>query len=132
MVRGVFKKIIFSLSCDAIPLLLHRHLRSPPPPTAPHPILTTSSLFHGLPLKPADCLSKERKSVSNLKKIEKECDTDLNEIKVRVGNLIENQGRAYEILKPYNSHEGLGKATIKLVRRCRLTFSPGLLLDLLG
>ncbi|WJX28572.1 hypothetical protein P8452_17271 [Trifolium repens] len=25
-----------------------------------------------------------------------------------------NKGRAYEVLKPYNSHEGIGKATIKV------------------
>ncbi|WJX39024.1 hypothetical protein P8452_26615 [Trifolium repens] len=33
---------------------------------------------------------------------------------VRVGNLIENRGRAYEVLKLYNSHEGTGKAAIKV------------------
>ncbi|WJX38080.1 hypothetical protein P8452_25776 [Trifolium repens] len=65
-------------------------------PTAPpHPILTTSSLLHGL------------------KKIEKERVTDLNGIEVRVGNPIENQGCAYEVLKLYNSHKGTGKATIQ-------------------
>ncbi|PNX74718.1 succinate dehydrogenase subunit 4 [Trifolium pratense] len=32
---------------------------------------------------------------------------------VRVGNLIENRGRAYEVIKLYNSHEGTGKAAIK-------------------
>jgi len=33
---------------------------------------------------------------------------------VRVGNLFENRGRAYEVLKLYNSHEGTGKAAIKV------------------
>ncbi|WJX32990.1 hypothetical protein P8452_21248 [Trifolium repens] len=33
---------------------------------------------------------------------------------VKVGNLIENRGRAYEVLKLYNSHEGTGKAAIKV------------------
>ncbi|XP_004501965.1 uncharacterized protein [Cicer arietinum] len=33
---------------------------------------------------------------------------------VRVGNLIENRGRAYEVLKLYQSHEGTGKAAIKV------------------
>ncbi|CAJ2651935.1 uncharacterized protein LOC123911282 [Trifolium pratense] len=33
---------------------------------------------------------------------------------VRVGNLIENRGRAYEVIKLYNSHEGTGKAAIKV------------------
>ncbi|XP_058760630.1 uncharacterized protein LOC131633972 [Vicia villosa] len=33
---------------------------------------------------------------------------------VRVGNLFENRGRAYEVLKLYNSHEGAGKAAIKV------------------
>ncbi|KAK7265962.1 hypothetical protein RIF29_18597 [Crotalaria pallida] len=33
---------------------------------------------------------------------------------VRVGNLIENKGRAYEVLKQYYSLEGKGKTTIKV------------------
>ncbi|CAI8597701.1 unnamed protein product [Vicia faba] len=33
---------------------------------------------------------------------------------VRVGNLFENRGRAYQVLKLYNSHEGTGKAAIKV------------------
>ncbi|CAK8566814.1 unnamed protein product [Lathyrus sativus] len=33
---------------------------------------------------------------------------------VRVGNLFENRGRAYEVLKLYNTHEGTGKAAIKV------------------
>ncbi|XP_057443009.1 uncharacterized protein LOC130734561 [Lotus japonicus] len=34
---------------------------------------------------------------------------------VRVGNLIENRGRAYEVLKSYQSHEGMGKAASKVL-----------------
>lgn len=33
---------------------------------------------------------------------------------VRVGNLIENRGRAYEVLRQYHSLEGTGKAAIKV------------------
>ncbi|KEH35091.1 putative succinate dehydrogenase (quinone) [Medicago truncatula] len=33
---------------------------------------------------------------------------------VRVGNLIENRGRAYEVLRRYHSLEGTGKAAIKV------------------
>ncbi|KAL5066279.1 hypothetical protein RYX36_028016 [Vicia faba] len=33
---------------------------------------------------------------------------------VRVGNLFESRGRAYQVLKLYNSHEGTGKSAIKV------------------
>ncbi|XP_014493771.2 uncharacterized protein LOC106756046 isoform X2 [Vigna radiata var. radiata] len=38
-------------------------------------------------------------------------------IKIRVGNIIGKQGRIYEVLKVDHSHEGRGKATIKVELR---------------
>ncbi|XP_047148040.1 uncharacterized protein LOC124820394 isoform X3 [Vigna umbellata] len=41
-------------------------------------------------------------------------------IKIRVGNIIGKQGRIYEVLKVDHSHEGRGKATIKVELRVTL------------